>query len=286
MKNRLRLTLFTILIIVTATLPSCENITGCTDRFSFNYNSKATKGGDECYSMGNCMGYAGGMVNSGTIGNTLYNPIYDQKMNGEVSIMRSFFNGVPANVYILYEPGIEYRNAYASPDGTILFGYHMHYYTIQNYGELPVAGVLAHEWGHRAQQTFNWNDYYRVEHKELEADAFSGFYMALRKQWAWSQIESYYANVYASGDYLYNSNNFHGTPNQRLMAAYKGVQVGVNALQYGIQYTYNQLHSIFFNEIRTNIAPRYATPPGTFAEVTYPQNLTEDYIKRLYPKIN
>ena len=266
-------------------ITSCKkDISGCTDPYSFNYNSKATISDGQCNSMGNCLGYTGGLSNSGNIGNTLYNPFYDQKMTEEVTIQRSFFNSVPANVYILYEPNVNLRNAYASSDGNILFGYFMHNYTIQTFGELPVAGILAHEWGHRAQQTFNWNDYYKPEHRELEADAFSGFYMALRKQWAWSQIQSYYANVYASGNYLFNSPDFHGTPEQRLKAAYKGVTVGVYALQNNIQYTYSQLHAIFFGEIRTNIAPRYSTQQNTFSEVVYPTNLTEVYIRNLYPK--
>lgn len=263
---------------------SCKkDIGGCTNRYSFNYNPSATESDNSCTDMGNCMGYVGNLGNSGSIINGLGNPFYDQKMGNEVAIQSNFFYGIPATVYILLEPSVEYKNAYARPDGIILFGYYMHYYTIQTYGELPVAGVLAHEWGHRVQQTLNWQDYYRPEHRELEADAFSGFYMALRKQWTWSQIQGYFNNVYATGNYLYNNPDFHGTPEQRLKAAYLGVNVGINALTNGIVYTHNNLHSIFFTEIKNNIAPRNL-PNAYYPEVVYPKNLTENYIRSLYPR--
>lgn len=274
------------LIVDPIAVPQQSTIVGCTDPFSFNYNPQATQNGESCNSMGNCYSYIGGATNSGNIGVSLGNPVWDQRMGQEVYLQSQFFTGIPASVYILYEGALQYKNAYASPNGQILFGYYMFYYTVQTYGELPVAGILAHEWGHRAQQTIGWNEYYRPEHKELEADAFSGYYMALRKQYAWSQIQGYFANVYATGNYLFNDPDFHGTPDQRLQAAYLGVNVGVYALQNNIQYTYNDLHSIFFSQISSSIAPRttHNQNQKEFKEVVYPSHLTEDYIVSLFPK--
>lgn len=275
------------LLVLTCLFGSCELFEeaqkGCTDPYSFNYDPNAEESDGSCREMYGCLGYAGNMSNSGSLGVTLNDPYYDQKMNEEVYIQRNFFGGIPANVFILYEPGPEYKNAYASPDGQILFGYYMFYYTVANYGELPVAGILAHEWGHRAQFTIGWNDYHQNAHRELEADAFSGFYMALAKQWAWSQIEGYYANVYATGDYNFNHPSHHGTPDQRLQAAYFGVQVAVYALQNNIQYSYNDLHNIFNTEIQNNIDPRTTAPE--FAEVQYPEGLTQEYIRSLFPRM-
>lgn len=264
-----------------------NNISGCTDPSSFNYNPNATQSDNSCSSMGNCSGYVYGTNNSGTIGNTLNNLFWDQKMSEEVALQRNFYGGIPANVYILYEPSVQYKNAYANTNGNILFGYYMFYYTVATYGELPVAGVLAHEWGHRVQQHLNLSGYYRPEHRELEADAFSGFYMALRKQWSWAQIQGYFANVYATGNYLFNAPDFHGTPDQRLAAANLGVNIGLNALSNGIQYSYYDLHSLFLNAITTSIAPRIAKRKlnGQYKEVTYPSGLTEAYIRSLYPSI-
>lgn len=278
-----------ILLLACLLFYSCETpkTIGCTDPTSFNYNPNAQQSDNSCNSMGNCSGYIIGASNSGIITTSLDDPYWDQKMGEEVALQRNFYGGIPANVYILREPALMYKNAYARTDGNILFGYFMFYYTIQTYGELPVAGILAHEWGHRVQQHLNLQGYYKPEHRELEADAFSGYYMALRKQWSWAQIQSYFANVYATGNYLFNDPDFHGTPEQRLAAAYLGVNMGLNALTNGIQYNYNDLHSIFFNEISSNIAPRGTSTPleRQFKEIKYPAGLTEKYIKSLFPTI-
>ncbi|RYY38999.1 MAG: hypothetical protein EOO08_12025 [Chitinophagaceae bacterium] len=254
---------------------------GCTDPNSFNYNPSAEESDGSCHEMAGCLGYAPGYSNSGSTGNTLYNQQWDVKFGQEIQIQQNFFRGVPAQVAILYEPSVQYKNAYANNQGQILFGYHMFYYTVQNYGELPVAGILAHEFGHRAQFTAGWQDYAKPFYRELEADAFSGFYMALAKQYAWSQIQSYYANVYAAGDYNFNSPTHHGTHEQRLQCAYLGVQTAVQAMQSGTQYTYQQLHNLFNTAIRTQIDQRRA--PLALTDVRYPV-LSEANRSALYPR--
>jgi hypothetical protein len=244
---------------------------------SFNTSLEA---GDGSYKkMAGCLGYASGF-NSGSVGLTLNNPYWDQKLSEEVIIQRDFYNGIPATVCILYEPSADDKNAYATSDGKILFGFYMFYYTVRVYGELPVAGVLAHEWGHRVQYTYNWSEYYKPEQRELEADAFSGYYMALAKQYAWSQIQSYYNNVYATGDYLFNDPSHHGTPDQRLQATYLGVTTAVSAMRNNTRYSYLQLHQVFFDAIGTTIS---APKENSFPDVIYP-NLNKADIHKLYPR--
>ncbi|MDO6435611.1 hypothetical protein Q4E93_33670 [Flavitalea sp. BT771] len=80
--------------------------------------------------------------------------------------------------------------------------------------------------------SYNWNEYYKPEHRALEADAFSGFYMDLAKQYAWSQIQSYYANVYSNGDYFFSDPSHHGTPDQRFQAAYLRVTTAIMCGSY------------------------------------------------------
>lgn len=278
---KILLLLMSIILLST----SCER-KGCTNLNSFNYDPEAVENDGSCQEMYGCLGYTSNMTNSGSLGTTLYDSYYDSKMNEEVNIQKSFFQNIPANVYILYEPNPSLKNAYASPDGTIRFGYYMHYYTISLYGELPVAGILAHEFGHRVQFTLGWDDYDQNSFKELEADAFSGFYLAIEKQWAWSQIQNYYSNVYAAGDYNFNHPTHHGTPQQRLMAAYYGVQIGLNALQTGKKYTYKEIHDLFLNEIINNISPSEKSKiKPIYKEITYPKNLTKRYIESIYPNI-
>ena len=270
------------LLVLILVITSCKE-EGCTNIYSFNFDTNAEIDDGSCQSMIGCLGYVGNSSNSGTLGLTLYDQYYDQKMNEEIAIQRMFFNGIPANVYILYEPNPQLKNAWASPNGNILFGYHMFYYTVSFYGELPVAGILAHEWAHRAQQSIGWN-YSKGSHQELEADAFSGYYMALAKQWNWNQIQGYFANVYATGDYNFNSPFHHGTHQQRLEAAYFGVLTGLEAIENGTQYTYNQIHDLFMNEILTNIdGLRINTD---FVEIKYPENLTQEYIESLFPTLD
>lgn len=270
------------LLMVVVLISSCQKKKGCTNPDSFNYDSEAELDDGSCNEMYGCLGYVSNMSNSGSTGITLNNQYYDIIMNQEVAIQKIFFNGIPANVFILYEQSASQKNAYANVDGYILFGYHMFYYTVSQYGELPVAGILAHEFGHRVQFTAGWNAYKENAHMELEADAFSGFYMALAKQWAWSQIQNYYANVYATGDYYFNSPVHHGSPQQRLEAAYLGVQTGISALQNGTQYTYQQLHDLFIKEIENNIDNTKKSV--TFEELKYPENLKKEYIESLFPK--
>lgn len=256
---------------------------GCTLSTSFNYDPTAEEDDGSCREMFGCTGYATGYSNSGYLTNTLGDQFWDQKMIGEIGIQSNFFNGIPASVYVLVEPSPAQKNAYADPSqGRILFGYYMFYYTINTYGELPIAGILAHEWGHRVQQVYGWKNYTRGMQAELEADAFSGFYMALCKQFAWNSIQSYYQNVYATGDYNFNHPSHHGTGDQRLASAYYGVTVALDAIQNGKQYTYQELHTLFINEINAHIGQK--TTKGNYPEVEYPTNRSHSYYESLYPR--
>lgn len=208
---------------------------------------------DPQYGQNGCTGASYGTVGGwGSVGNTFGDPYYDQKMTEEFYIQSSFYSGIPAYGYVLYEESPQHKNAYATNDGYILFGYHMFYYTISNYGELAAAGVLAHEFGHRTQYALGWQ--MQNPDAELEADAFSGYYMAFVKQWAWAQIEGYYANTYAIGDYYFNSPQHHGTPDQRLAAAYLGVNTAIADMQAGGgPRGWNELHAEFSQAITTQI---------------------------------
>lgn len=134
----------------------------------------------------------------------------DQVFSQEINIQKQFYFGIPSQYLLINEGSPDNANAYASPNGFILFGVHLYRRTIAQYGGLAVAGVLAHEGGHRVQQVSGWVSQNPIQ--ELEADAFSGFYQALVKRWAWSQIQGYFANVYAAGDFGFNSPQHHGTP--------------------------------------------------------------------------
>ncbi len=203
--------------------------------------------------LGGSLGYSSIASPYGSTSTSLNNAAYDKKMRDEVTNQRAFFQGVSAEVLILDEQAYELRNAYASKDGKIYFGKNMFYYTVSHFNELAVAGILAHEWGHRVQYNFGWDKALTTPELELEADALSGFYMALEKSFAWSQIHGYFASTLATGDYETKSPQHHGTPNQRVAAAYLGVQLAIEAVENGKAFTYEELHSRIIASVRANI---------------------------------
>jgi hypothetical protein len=181
------------------------------------------------------------------------NPSADQAMNAEVSLQRAFWSGIPVNiVYPLNDCGPQSRNAIADPSTrNIYFGVNLFNVLVQQNGNvLPVAGVLAHEWGHQVQFSFGWQTN-PVKRMELEADAFSGYFMAIAKGWAWVYMSSYFQTVFDTGDYNFNDPGHHGTPNQRYAAARLGFDTAIQASVLGRPLSYVELHSIFVSSIAT-----------------------------------
>lgn len=234
----------------------------------------------------------------GSTSTSLNNAVYDKKMRDEVANQRAFFQGVSAEVLILDEQAYELRNAYATKNGKIYFGKNMFFYTISHYNELAVAGILAHEWGHRVQYTYHWDKQLTTPELELEADALSGFYMALEKSFAWSQIHGYFASTLNTGDYETKSPQHHGTPNQRVAAAYLGVQLAIEAVDNGKAFTYEELHERIVAGIRADImmeeggAPVTETATSEIAngklsgkEIVAPV-LSAEERKKFYPQAN
>lgn len=202
-------------------------------------------------------GYGGGSALDALLGRetstTLGNPVYDRKMREEVLNQRKFFQGVKADVVILDEKHIELRNAYANSNGTIYFGKKMFYYTVHHFNELAVAGILAHEWSHRVQYTFHWDKQLKNPALELEADAMSGYYMALEKGFAWNQIDAYFRSTETTGDFQVASPQHHGTPNQRVAAAYLGVQLANETVKKGQGFSYEELHTRIIDSLYANV---------------------------------
>ncbi len=270
-------------LVLSIILASCDKpISGCTDKNSFSYDPLATEDNGSCIDMHGCLGWLPSKTQSGDVISSLGDAYYDAKFNEEIALQREFFSKIPSDVGILMEMPAENKNAYASPDGFILFGYRMFYDMLDKFGELPIAGILAHEWGHRTQQVINWQDYSQPAYKELEADAFSGFYLFLAKQWAWSQVDQYYSAIYSFGDTNFNSPYHHGTSEERLAAAHLGVETANWAVQNQHQFTYNELHQIFIEAIRTMIKPRESKVE--YLEIEFPKNMPKEQIKLYFPR--
>ncbi|ANH83416.1 hypothetical protein A8C56_22690 [Niabella ginsenosidivorans] len=265
--------------------------------------SKEHPASDNEKDFNGCLGYAAGYKNSGTVGSpgtfTFKEAQNNKFLAQEVSIQRNFWNQVPATVSLLFEPSDAYRNAYALANGNIYFGYYLFYYMVNRFSvispnevsPLPVDGVLAHEWGHEVQFRLGWANYANNTERELEADFFSGYYMGLEKQWYWKQIQTYYTAIYSSGDYAFSSPNHHGTPGQRLNAAYTGLTTAVYEINNNVHYSYNQLHDIFRKNLEYIYKHTYNTTSlarddnGGFKEVRYSRPVTRELIDRLKPTL-
>lgn len=196
-------------------------------------------------------GQAGGGPMCGLPG-TLGSPAADQIFTVEVALQRAFWTNITvANVAPLNDCGFQTRNALADPASrSIFFGAHLFGHLVGLHGNvLPVAGVLAHEWGHQTQFQFGWQTN-PVRNMELEADAFAGYFMALAKGWAWPYMHSYFQSVFDSGDYAFNSPSHHGTPNQRHAMARVGFDTATQAVLTGRPLSYFDLHAIFTNATR------------------------------------
>jgi hypothetical protein len=201
--------------------------------------------------------YAPGMSASSQdqcgIVSTFGDPTVDQTFSQEITIQSSFWNNIPASP--LPWNDCKAPNAESLPGGNILFGVNFFQLLItQNNGDsLPIAGVLAHEWAHQIQFDNGWmvQTEPTVRSTELEADAFSGFYMALAKGWAWAYINDYFTTLASIGDYDFTNPSHHGTPQERVAAANLGFTTGLNAMQTAQPLSYAQLHQIFSSSIQS-----------------------------------
>lgn len=204
-----------------------------------------------------CYAPAFANASAGSIGcgliSSFGNPGFDRRFQEEIFLQSSFWANVPATVYAFDECGPAQANAMASPQKLIFFGAWLVQKIIFETGsELPVAGVLAHEWGHQIQFQYGWMRQTEptVRRTELEADMWSGFYMGLAKSWAGPEMNAYLQTLFNIGDFNFHDRNHHGTPNQRRAAGATGLDVAYQlASNGGAPLSYQELHAIFSREV-------------------------------------
>lgn len=209
----------------------CIAATGCSGSHSDNAAPAPTAGtpqGQPATALGQqgtygCWSASFGSAGSSAFGNgvvqTTGNPALDSAINQEVSQVQQFFYGYPATVHVFNEGSPQAMNAYSSPQGYIMLGEYV-MLDLSQFSPadplLPVAGVLSHEWGHQVQFHNGWQSQAQSTAlpMELEADYFSGFYMAYRS-YGGAEIQSYLSAVASMGSYDFANPSFHGTPQMR-----------------------------------------------------------------------
>ncbi|MBL8213910.1 MAG: hypothetical protein JNK87_24540 [Bryobacterales bacterium] len=130
-------------------------------------------------------------------------------------------------------------NAYATPqsvngltDGTVLFGYRLlteEWNTSKGFN-FSIPAILAHEFGHITQFRFGARMPGKVT--ELQADFIAGWYMGNRDMlsgYSRAALEQGARAFFSKGDYQFNEEGHHGTPQERMNAFLRGFQLqGVN----------------------------------------------------------
>ncbi|CAM3069287.1 hypothetical protein SAMN05444355_10474 [Flavobacterium frigoris] len=108
------------------------------------------------------------------------------------------------------------------------------YIAALNKGQIVPAMILAHEFGHQLQYTYNLpsKPENTARPNELEADGFAGYYMKRPTGYnaSWTAAGPGFEFAYAIGDYNTTSAGHHGTPPQRRSAARLGWYLGDYAL--------------------------------------------------------
>jgi predicted metalloprotease len=87
---------------------------------------------------------------------------------------------------------------------------------------LSIAAIMAHEFAHIAQFRRGPNEPTII--RELHADFLAGWYLANDPQFQLSNVEPAFRAFYDRGDYQFNRQTSHGTPQQRLSAVKAGYQ--------------------------------------------------------------
>lgn len=174
---------------------------------------------------------------------------WDAPFDREIAIQNRFW-GVTDTVWRFKEcAGANAVAPWSTRD--IYFGGNRFAQTMRDVGDiLGNFGILAHEKAHRIQDI---SGFYRGAQPsrviELEADAFSGFYMSLEKNLDSALLRVHLDVLYSIGDEDYNQPYHHGTAIERRYMGLFGFAVGENAKKAGRIPTWKELHEVFTTEI-------------------------------------
>jgi hypothetical protein len=188
-----------------------------------------------------------------------------------VGVTQNVFWGIPTSIYPMDD---EYGgdNAFADKAGYIAFGENLYHHHLAMHGTTAIWGTLAHEFGHRVQQTQPWGTDQRYVvtiggltnysvARELEADAFSGYYAVLGEQAPQDEIDQLYQHFYSLGSNAWQDPQWHGTAWQRESASYVGIYVADYERSHSVHYNYAQLHEGFIASILSDVL-QHPDPPS------------------------
>ncbi len=127
------------------------------------------------------------------------------------------------------------------------------------------SGIMAHEWAHQIQFD-NFTVWYpdgaadnapeATRTTELEADFFTGYYLTHKRgaTYNWKRAEDFFELFFNIGDCSFTSSGHHGTPIQRMAAAYLGYKLAQSTFPRGHILSADEVHEAFLASLDTIIA--------------------------------
>lgn len=134
--------------------------------------------------------------------------------------------------------------AQASPDGMVFFGLKLMRaeYSSEFGTGYAIPSIIGHEYAHVLQYKLGFP--LRGKWQELHADYLAGWYTAHRSRYVPQNIAESMLSFFKKGDYDFNSQGHHGTPQERQEAFVAGVNLNLRsnvssgrvAYEQGIKY--------------------------------------------------
>jgi predicted metalloprotease len=131
-------------------------------------------------------------------------------------------------------------NAFALPisivpdtQGTVYIGLNLINGEFNNspFGGVAVAGICAHECGHIFQYKTGYERSLAgptPQLVELHADFLAGYYLGRSRAHSKEHVQIFAQSLFSRGDYNFNSQQHHGTPDQRVRAMSEGYDTGAS----------------------------------------------------------
>ncbi len=193
-----------------------------------------------------CSYVDGNWSSSAVLSTTIVNTTQTNFINSQNTKIASVFGQAVVTLRFVKDatnPGSTYNAiSYGSSPRKIYFGEAI-YKDALSKGQIVPAMILAHEFGHQLQYTYNLPSVKEstVRPNELEADGFSGYYLRRPTGYnatSFAAIAPAYDFAFAIGDYGTTNPGHHGTPPQRRSAVRLGWLLGQYTLK-AADFDYN-----------------------------------------------
>lgn len=164
---------------------------------------------------------------------TLQNDTDTNFMNSQLTKIASMWGNSSPVLRFVDDP-VNFNSTYNAISyyiGRIYYGYAIYYDAKNKGGDIVNAMILAHEYGHQLQFTYNLPSVSEstARPSELEADGFAGYYLRRPNGYNktnFAEVAAAYEFAASIGDYATTSPNHHGTPPQRRSAVRLGFLLG------------------------------------------------------------